>query len=383
MNKSQFTSFMKSPSVLPPESIQLLGDVLQEFPYCQTAQLLYVKSLHLQNSIHYNKQLKIAAAYATDRSLLYHLIMHPVTGQTEDKTITLKAVSRNDEQIVTELKQGAPPTNPEHLTLVRTPMQIIEARLLELDELKKKTESELLEGSSTDAALSSPALPVETETKKPGSTEVSIPNNAGLPVRKPATVPEPENITEPIHTGDTLRTVEDLETLSGSYISTAIDASIQIEIEEKSSAQNETSADEETDQPEAAEENFNRSKGETSEFSFSDWLKKSGKPEIPKPDPVLEKQNEEKRHKETELIEKFIKEEPRISKPKKEFYSPISMARQSVVEDLDFVTETLAGIYAKQGNTSKAIRAYQTLSLRYPEKKLYFASLIEKLENGE
>lgn len=83
-----------------------------------------------------------------------------------------------------------------------------------------------------------------------------------------------------------------------------------------------------------------------------------------------------------DIIENFIKEDPKISKPKKtDFFSPINMARISVVEDLSFVTETLAKIYEKQGNYLKAIHAYENLILKYPEKNVYFATRIEEIKN--
>ena len=47
----------------------------------------------------------------------------------------------------------------------------------------------------------------------------------------------------------------------------------------------------------------------------------------------------------------------------------------------DFCTETLAQIYADQGYPDQAIQIYSRLSLRFPEKSAYFASLIEKLKN--
>src|SRR5206468_797871 len=46
----------------------------EDFPYCQTGQLLFVKHLHSQQSVHYPEQLKVAAAYAGDRKVLYNLI---------------------------------------------------------------------------------------------------------------------------------------------------------------------------------------------------------------------------------------------------------------------------------------------------------------------
>ncbi len=45
-----------------------------------------------------------------------------------------------------------------------------------------------------------------------------------------------------------------------------------------------------------------------------------------------------------------------------------------------FFTETLAQIYADQGYPEQAAQIYSRLSLRFPEKSAYFASLIEKLK---
>jgi tetratricopeptide (TPR) repeat protein len=80
------------------------------------------------------------------------------------------------------------------------------------------------------------------------------------------------------------------------------------------------------------------------------------------------------------ILDKFIKENPSISRPKAEFFNPVNMARQSVEEDEELVTETLANLFYKQGNHKKAIRAYEKLCLLYPSKMSYFASLIQKIK---
>ena len=90
---------------------------------------------------------------------------------------------------------------------------------------------------------------------------------------------------------------------------------------------------------------------------------------------------EPEKEKKEELIAKFIATEPRIVPIKSEFYSPSIQARKSIVEDEDLVSETLAKIYQHQGAFLKARTAYQKLMLLIPEKKAYFAALIEEIDN--
>ncbi len=81
------------------------------------------------------------------------------------------------------------------------------------------------------------------------------------------------------------------------------------------------------------------------------------------------------------ILDKFIRENPSISRPKAEFYKPAQVAKQSGEEDDDLVTETLANIYYQQGAYKKAIRAYEKLCLIYPHKLTYFATLIQKIKD--
>ena len=105
--------------------------------------------------------------------------------------------------------------------------------------------------------------------------------------------------------------------------------------------------------------------------SFNDWLK-----HFPQ---NKESINVEKSK--TDLIDNFLGDDNKDAEKKTEFFSPVNIARLSVIEDESFVTETLAKIYIGQGSYSKAVKAFKQLMVRNPSKSSYFASQIEKIEN--
>jgi hypothetical protein len=109
--------------------------------------------------------------------------------------------------------------------------------------------------------------------------------------------------------------------------------------------------------------------------SFSSWLKIGKSEQLP----------EERYQKKSVEIQKeknsnsFIDNEIKIGKPKAEFFSAPKKAKESVNEERLIYSETLANIYALQGNFPKAIKAFEQLILTIPKKKLYFAQKIEEL----
>jgi hypothetical protein len=115
---------------------------------------------------------------------------------------------------------------------------------------------------------------------------------------------------------------------------------------------------------------------------FSDWLSilDHDRFKNSRNEPVTSNNTDEVSEK--SIIDSFLQNDINIITPTSEEsdFSPSNLARLSVVDDEEFVTETLANIYAKQGNLDKALKAYKNLLLKYPEKKTYFAARIEEIE---
>lgn len=101
--------------------------------------------------------------------------------------------------------------------------------------------------------------------------------------------------------------------------------------------------------------------------------------------PVYKLEEEDLVHSEGSLIDKFLSADVGALKPtnkgNKNIGSGINteLLERSVVETDELVTETLANIYYEQKNFDKALNAYEKLSLKYPEKSVYFASRIEEI----
>ena len=268
MNKDQFISYLENPTLMEANAGGLLSELITDFPFFQSAHMLYLKHLSKEKSAKYAPQLKITATYANDRKKLYELVIR------EDLQSKIKLVDQDQDSSSNENKI--------------TPLE---------EEILKE---------AVNASI-------QLEVTKPGKRNKS-------PIAEITPPPQP------------LKSVK-----------------------------------------------------KTGPKSFTDWLTAIHKDSI---------DSWENTPSNISLIDSFITENPKIGslqdkgadgsaskeKDAAEFFNPVNTARLSIMDEESFVTETLAKIYEAQHCYDKAIKAYEILSLKYPEKRNTFAARIDTLK---
>jgi len=329
MNQQRFISLIKNPEQLETGNSTEIKDLLDQFPYCQSAQLLYLLSLLHENDIRYESRLKLAAAYAGDRTILKDLVVE------FDKLATEKVIFGLD----SDLPESA--DDPEKVN--QEEVKPVEPVISKPDKQVEKDESPARVKSHEEAKEKDKTPPAKTEDRSKESDEIKR-------KWKRFTKKETRNLKAEL---DKIRAeIEELELL----------------IEETGKKVEKTKQDQ--------DKLKSRAKPAVK-------IPKKAKPSVKGKTTVADKKEEkpvEKMQKtKSEIIDRFIQNSPRISRSKSDFFNPVDWARKSAIDKEEIVSETLAKIYHNQGNTEKAIKIYKKLSLKYPEKSSYFAALIEKI----
>jgi len=102
MNTTDFTSLLQHPQTINAKQTDAVKAILDEFPYFQSARAVYLRGLKNEDSFKYNQELKITAAYTTDRSILFDYItskeflQNEISQHIKQNTEHLKEIEVND-----------------------------------------------------------------------------------------------------------------------------------------------------------------------------------------------------------------------------------------------------------------------------------------------
>lgn len=382
MDKEKIISYFTSGKI--PAGVEVkapLHDIVHTFPYFQLAQVLYAKQMYDDNDADTATRVKLASVYAPNRKAMYLLFRKPaepvVTSTSDIKIVTEPVVKIEPKvEVKPEVKVETKPIE------VVIPVVKVEPKVEIKEEVKPeiKVESKV-EPAQTEASRAK----VQVEAKELDST---MENEASFTFVQTTTEPVKE---EPKPTEAFVASLPQLEeetkkkatdsAVSDTFLEKEILSNIaakQAEIEVTHIPPVEEVKEAKTEEkavvaPIEAESPVNLYRP----HSFEDWLKIL--PSAKTTD--IEKVTSHSEVKSNDIVERFLANEPRISKPKVEFFSPSKAAKLSVSDDDELVSETLAKIYVAQGNLYKALRAYDSLMLQNPEKSTYFAARIKEIRD--
>ncbi|WP_010181541.1 hypothetical protein [Aquimarina agarilytica] len=274
MDSKALINILNTPQQLQLSDLSMLTEVIDKYPYFQSARAVQLKALKDQSSYLYNQKLKETAAYTTDREVLFHFIISK-TFITPSISTTVEVTADSTEILQKNEKEATDNTFEENQ---------------EKEDAIKMTSEEALQ--ITDPLLFEAKISKDT-------TEEPINSNAPL------------------------------------------------EFDEKET------------------------------HSFTEWLRLATLQPIDRKD--IPTTPPKKKLIESSLIDKFIKNSPKIS-PVNKTAPIVNLAKQSNIPTEDLMTETLAKVYLAQKNYKKAIQAYKILILKNPEKSGLFADRIRAIE---
>ena len=163
LNKKQIKELIGNPEEISADEVKKLASLIKDYPYFQTARLLYSKGLQNAESVDFDASLQLTATYAADRKKLYVLlygentetfvhsesvevkpqepVAEPVSPTNEEKTEPVSETPMEEEPVVQqveEVQQVAEETKPESVPTETAAVE--EPTVQQVEEVQQVTE---------------------------------------------------------------------------------------------------------------------------------------------------------------------------------------------------------------------------------------------------
>lgn len=359
MTTSEFTNLLKNPTKLNSMSYEALDQLLLQFPYCNGIRMLLLKKYKNDKHIAFERQLALASMYAADRSKLYDFLNSPKSVNEKTKVIDLKPLDDSEAEKKTPLTTELvlPPPIYQHKVSENPPSLAFQPPLraedlsISYNNVEENEEEE-------DRSLST--MPIEEWLQEFEPPRIEDKNTAPKKGFKLSRIPVFEK-----GVFDFLKEEEK-------------EAAKPKKRKTKPKKARKKPSESLIEKPETQEEKA--AAVEEEEFP---------KIELSKGEHELEFENLEQMYKENtdsiDIFDLFLSQTDGFLKSigdKKEGNRETSASAwedDSTAENEEVASETLADLLALQGQKSKAIKMYKTLSLKFPEKSRLFADKIAGL----
>jgi len=398
MNAKKIEELYAHPERLNATELAMLKQAVSDFPYAAPLHALYMKALQQQESYLLPAQVKRTAIATPNREALkayYESHLEAVAvSETKEKISTDAsaevAVKKSAQPKSSQPKPADPaPTKPKKSATPDAPetadkKAAASGKVAATAPAKPKKATAVSEDLShlseavRNAILRSRALRGGKESPSATSVELDKPVKEKpvapevVPAKKAEAKKEPietravtENAATPKKgkSQEKKAAVAEAPDVPSFELETNLDAVPEAVIEK---SKDESKQEPAWEAPEVREMPFSE------KASFLQWLNAETRVA---PAPAVDKQKADAAGSD---IKKIIRELPKFEGNKRD--GKINVFSLEADGQGRFVTETLAEIYLKQGLFEKAIKSYEVLSLKYPEKSSFFADRIRAIK---
>ena len=355
MNLEEIAGRIRNPHVCGSNDISHLHDLTIKYPYAQAFSILYLKALSVSNDVRFDDALQEHAYRITDRMRLFELI-----NEKEEALVEVENILPNILDLTIENEEVKEVISEELVSEIDPTTEIENENNEIVQDSHPTIESEIILDLSTPQNETIEAVENESETDSdPSYFDISFENIVETQQEHETSqsVIEKEVHSETVHEESSISE----NPLEMEVLSHAITSNYAIEETKEIEKGNEGILEEDNNEVEEIDFNTTVSsyslENVTPKKAFSSWLKSNSNDYI--------RDETDEKIKINQLLNQFLKDEPSISrpvkeekeveKPKTEFFSPVKKARKSLDENSLPVSETLAKIFAAQGNFPKAI----------------------------